>query len=83
MMCDEQVAATSGALTEQSPFDDYATATNVGAIPDGVWDNVFTTGGAAIQDGDGMCAVRGIAGNQTEAADDYTNTLYFRAVATY
>ena len=47
------------------------------------WDAIFDSNGSAVQGGDGVIYVRAISGTQTPAANDYTDTLYFRATATF
>jgi len=87
LACDEQFPSNNGAgdagtLTEVSPFNVYGVTGGVGGVTTS-FQTIFNTGGAAIQDADGTCSVRATAGTQTLDADDYTQTLFFRATATF
>jgi len=76
-----------GAGQDSGTFQVDATY-NAGASPAVVavpsaWDTIFDSSGAAVQGGDGRINVRAISGTETPAANDYTDTLYFRATATF
>lgn len=77
----ENAAATEGTLTPQSPYN--VASPNVGAVSNLSFQNIFSTGLAPIVGGDGEIDVRAISGISTSAASDYTDTLTFRATATF
>jgi len=79
---DENAAASEGTLTEVSPFNVFGTSGGVGGLTTS-FQTIFNTGSDPIVGGDGKIAVRAVAGKSTSAADDYTDTLTFRATATY
>ena len=78
----QTTAATEGALTAVAPFNVLATGDAVGALTTS-FQTIFNTGSAPIVDGDSRAYVRAVAGKSTQAADDYADTLTFRATATY
>jgi len=82
LAADEQATATEGTLTEISPFNVFGVTGGVGGLTTS-FQTIFNTGGAPIVGGDGVIAVRAVAGTSTSAADDYTDTLTFRATATF
>lgn len=71
-----------GDFFENSPFDEYLTAGGIGGLTTS-FQLIFDTNDAPIVGGDGVVYVRAVAGTSTSAADDYTDTLTFRATATY
>ncbi|MCA9391719.1 hypothetical protein KC614_00755 [candidate division WWE3 bacterium] len=77
----ENAAATEGALTVESPYN--VSSPNVGAVSNLSFQPLFNTGAAPIVGGDGEVDVRAISGISTSAATDYTDTLTFRATATF
>jgi len=80
---DERAAATTGTLTEVAPFNEPGTNPGgVGGLTTS-FQTIFNTGSAPIVNGDGVIYVRAVAGTSTSAAADYTDTLTFRATATY
>jgi len=82
LAADEQATATTGTLTEISPFNVFGVTGGVGGLTTS-FQTIFNTGGAPIRAGDGVVAVRSVAGTSTSAADDYTDTLTFRATGTF
>lgn len=78
----EEAGATEGSLVPASPFDVYSTPNSVGALTTS-FQEIFNTNGVPIIDGDGEVAVRAVAGRSTSAADDYTDTLTFRATGAF
>lgn len=78
----EEAGATEGTLVPVSPFNVYGTANSVGALTTS-FQEIFNTNSVPIVDGDGEVAVRAVAGRSTSAADDYTDTLTFRATGAF
>ena len=72
---------SGGPFVITAPYNAGASPAVV-AVPS-AWDTIFDSSGAAVQGGDGRINVRAISGTETPAANDYTDTLYFRATATF
>lgn len=82
LAADEETTATLGSLVEISPFDVMAGSAEVGQVTTN-WQNIFNTASNPIVDGKGKVVARAIAGRKTEAAVDYTDSIYFLVVPTY
>jgi hypothetical protein len=73
-------SATSGSWTESGTFD--VAGDNVGALTT-AFVEVANTTSAQMVGGSGEMLVKGVAAKLTPAADDYVDTITFRAVGTY
>jgi len=73
-------SATSGSWTESGTFD--VAGDNVGALTTSFVEIANTTS-AQMVGGSGEILIKAVAAKITPAADDYTDTLTFRAVGTY
>jgi len=84
LAADQQASLSQGQLNAVSPFNVFSTGGGVAKTTSaGTFTEIFNTTGQIVVGGDGVVAVRAVAGKSTSAADDYTDTLTFRATATY